>query len=76
MIKRKPVQMFQLVCRIDICVYPIKCQCCAYIKTSQLICTANQLTCFNMSATLALNVLHLTSYFREVILQMSVIILD
>ena len=34
---------------------PIKCQCCPRIETSQLICTANQLTGFYMRATLALN---------------------
>ena len=34
---------------------PIKCQCCPHIETSQLICTANQLTGFYMWATLALN---------------------
>ena len=32
-----------------------KCQCCPHIETSQLICTANQLTGFYMRATLALN---------------------
>ena len=30
-------------------------QCCPHIETSQLICTANQLTGFYMRATLALN---------------------
>ena len=35
--------------------YPIKCQCCPHIETSQLICTANQLTVFYMRTTLALN---------------------
>ena len=34
---------------------PIKCQCCPHIETSQLICTANQLTGFYMRATLAFN---------------------
>ena len=34
---------------------PIKCQCCPHIETSQLICTANQLTSFYMGETLALN---------------------
>ena len=34
---------------------PIKCQFSRHIETSQLICTANQLTGFNMRATLALN---------------------
>ena len=33
----------------------IKCQCCPHIETSQLICTANQLTGFYMRATQALN---------------------
>ena len=33
----------------------IKCQCCPHIETSQLICTANQLTGFSMRATLAFN---------------------
>ena len=31
----------------------IKCQCCPHIETTQLICTANQLTGFYMRATLA-----------------------
>ena len=35
--------------------YPIKCQCCPHIGTSQLICCANQLAGFNMRATLTLN---------------------
>ena len=35
--------------------YPIKCQCCPHVETSQLICKANQLTGFYMRATLALN---------------------
>ena len=34
---------------------PIKCQCWPHIETSQLICTANQLTGFYMRATLAFN---------------------
>ena len=34
---------------------PIKCQCCPHIETSQLICTANQLTDFYMRATLPSN---------------------
>ena len=34
---------------------PIKCQCCPHIETSQLICTANQLTGFYIRATMALN---------------------
>ena len=34
---------------------PIKCQCCPDIETSQLICTANQLTDFHMKAIQALN---------------------
>ena len=33
--------------------YPIKCQCCSHIETSQLICCANQLTGFYMRETLA-----------------------
>ena len=33
----------------------MKCQCCSHIETSQLICTANQLTGFYMRATLAFN---------------------
>ena len=33
----------------------MKCQCCPHIETSQLICTANQLTGFYLKATLALN---------------------
>ena len=32
---------------------PIKCHCCPHIETSQLICIANQLTGFYISATLA-----------------------
>ena len=35
--------------------YRIKCQYCPHIETSQLICTANQLTGFYMRATLAMN---------------------
>ena len=35
--------------------YPIKCQCCSHIETSQFICCANQLTGFYMRATLAFN---------------------
>ena len=35
--------------------YPIQCQCCPHIETSQLICTANQLIGFYMRATLAFN---------------------
>ena len=35
--------------------YPIKCQCCPHIETSQLICTANQFTGFYMRATLTFN---------------------
>ena len=35
--------------------YPIKCQCCPRIETSQLICIANQLAGFYMRATLAFN---------------------
>ena len=34
---------------------PYKVSVCAHKKTSQLICTANQLTGFSMAATLALN---------------------
>ena len=45
--------------RADLCTLyfssPIKCQCCPHIETSQLICTANQLTGFYMRATLAFN---------------------
>ena len=33
---------------------PIKCQCCPYVETSQLICCANELTGFYMRVTLAL----------------------
>ena len=33
----------------------MKCQCCPHTKTSQLICTANQLTGFYMRVTLAFN---------------------
>ena len=45
---------------------PIKCQSCPYIETSQLICCANQLTGFYMTATLAFNgltgsLLHITT---------------
>ena len=45
---------------------PIKCQCCPHIETSQLICTANQLTGFYMRETLPFNGLILTSYFGKV----------
>ena len=41
----------------------IKCQCCAHIETSQLICTANRLTGFYMRATLALNELNLPKFY-------------
>ena len=34
---------------------PSKCQCYPHVETSQLICTANQLTGFYMRATLTLN---------------------
>ena len=34
---------------------PIKYHCYPHIGTNQLICTANQLTCFNIRATLAFN---------------------
>ena len=34
---------------------PIQCQCCCYIETSKLTCTANQLTGFYMRETLTLN---------------------
>ena len=37
--------------------YPIKCQCCRHIETSQLICCANQLTYFYMRRKLSFNVL-------------------
>ena len=37
------------------CGKSIKCQCCPYIETSQLIWCANQLTFFYMRTTLALN---------------------
>ena len=46
-------QVFQ-VC-IQLYYEPIKCHCCPHIETSQLICSANQLTRFYMRATLALN---------------------
>ena len=36
--------------------YPIKCQCCCHIETSQLICCANQLTYFYMRTKLSFNV--------------------
>ena len=36
--------------------YPIKCQCCRHIETSQLICCANQLTYFYMRTKLSFNV--------------------
>ena len=35
--------------------YPIKNQCCPHIETSQLICTANQLTSFYIRGRLAFN---------------------
>ena len=34
-------------------IYPIKCQWCSHIETSQLNCAANQLTCFYIRAALA-----------------------
>ena len=42
----------------------MKCQCCRHIETSQLICTANQLTGFYMRATLALNGLIICECFK------------
>ena len=36
-------------------VEPIKCQCCPHIETSQLICSAHQLTGFYMRETLTFN---------------------
>ena len=42
-------------------VYPIKCQCCPHIETSQLICCAIQLTGFYMRATLIFNGLNVKS---------------
>ena len=33
----------------------MNCQCCPHIETSKLICTANQLTGFYMTATVAFN---------------------
>ena len=50
---------------------PIKCQCCLHIETSQLICTANQLTGFYMRATLALNRLILFLFFRGIFRNLS-----
>ena len=50
----------------------IKCQCCPHIETSQLICTANQLTGFYIRATLALNGLN-TYDFCKINLQDSVV---
>ena len=43
----------------------IKCQCCPYIETSQLICCANQLTLFYMRVTLAVNGLILEARFGD-----------
>ena len=39
---------------------PSKCQCYPHVETSQLICTANQLTGFYMRATLTINGLMIT----------------
>ena len=36
------------------CVNPFYCQCCPHIETSQLLCSANQLTGFYRKATLAI----------------------
>ena len=46
-------------------IQPIKCQCCPPIETSQLICTANQLTDFYMRATLALDGLRQFIFSKE-----------
>ena len=40
----------------------VKCQCCPHIKTSQLVCYANQLTGFYMRTTLAFNGLKSNNY--------------
>ena len=42
----------------------VRCTCCPHIETSQLICTANQLTGFYMMATLAFNGLTLNERKR------------
>ena len=46
---------------ISLC--PINCQCCPHMETSQVICTANQLTGVYMRATLAINGLKSNSLF-------------
>ena len=44
---------------------PIKCQCHPHLETSQLICCANQLTCFYTRETLAFNGLILEAKFDD-----------
>ena len=62
-------ELFQVV---PSCRTKYKCQCCPYIETSQLICTANQLTGFYMRATLARNVLR-SNIFRSSFFQIQYI---
>ena len=50
------------ICQVLFMTLPIKCQCCPYIETSQLICTANELTGFYMRTRLALNGLILSQF--------------
>ena len=45
---------------------PCKCQCFPHIKTSHLICTADQLTGFYMRATLSLNVLKSITLYNQI----------
>ena len=49
---------------------PIKHQCCLHIETSQLICIANQLTGFDMRATLVFNGL---TFVRSEIIRKSMV---
>ena len=46
---------FEKFCFFTVLNYFIKRQSCHHIETSQLICSANQLTGFNMMLTLAFN---------------------
>ena len=41
---------------------PFTCQCCPHVETSQLICTANQLSGFYMRATFAFNGLKIITF--------------
>ena len=45
--------------------WPMNCQCCSHMETSQLICTANRLTGFYVGATLAANELISGCHFSQ-----------